>query len=80
MPMIGRPDLHPEVCGSHGSSGVPDHFGARFSQPSGVATKVARRNEAFSEAVRENERLVRLLGGPALAAGAAVTEELRASR
>ena len=47
---------------------------ARRAQTEGVA------GEGFSEAVRENERLVRSLEGPALAAEAAITEELRASR
>jgi hypothetical protein len=47
---------------------------ARRAQTEGVAA------EGFSEAVRENERLVRLLEEPALAAEAAITEELRASR
>jgi hypothetical protein len=47
---------------------------ARRAQTEGVAA------EGFSEAVRENERLVRLLEEPALAAEAAITEELRASQ
>jgi hypothetical protein len=47
---------------------------ARRAQTEGVAA------EGLSEAVQENERLVRLLEGPALAAEAAITEELRASR
>ena len=47
---------------------------ARRAQTEGVAA------EGFSEAVRENERLVRLLEEPALAAEAAITGELRASR
>jgi hypothetical protein len=42
--------------------------------PQGVAA------EGFSEAVAENERLVRRLEEPALAAEAAITEELRAGR
>jgi hypothetical protein len=47
---------------------------ARRAQTEGVA------GEGFSEAIRENERLVRLLEEPALAAEAAITKELRASR
>jgi hypothetical protein len=47
---------------------------ARRAQTEGVAA------EGLSEAVRENERLVRLLEEPALAAEAAITAELRASR
>lgn len=47
---------------------------ARRAQTEGVAA------EGFSEAVQENERLVRRLEEPALAAEAAITEELRASR
>jgi len=47
---------------------------ARRAQTEGTA------GEGFSDAVQENERLVRLLEEPALAAEAAITEELRASR
>jgi hypothetical protein len=47
---------------------------ARRARTEGVAA------EGFSEAVEENERLVRLLEEPALAAERAITEELRASR
>jgi len=47
---------------------------ARRAQTEGVA------GEGFSEAVQENERLVRSLEEPALAAEAAITGELRASR
>jgi len=47
---------------------------ARRAQTEGVA------GEGFAEAVQENERLVRSLEEPALAAEAAITEELRASR
>jgi len=47
---------------------------ARRAQTEGVA------GEGFAEAVQENERLVRALEEPALAAEAAITEELRASR
>jgi hypothetical protein len=47
---------------------------ARRAQTEGVAV------EGFSEAVQENERQVRRLEEPALAAEAAISEELRASR
>jgi hypothetical protein len=47
---------------------------ARRAQTEGVA------GEGFAEAVQENERLVRSLEEPALAAEAAIHEELRASR
>jgi hypothetical protein len=47
---------------------------ARRARTEGVAA------EGFSAAVDENERLVRALEEPALAAETAITEELRASR
>lgn len=47
---------------------------ARRAQTEGTA------GEGFSDAVRENERQVRLLEEPALAAEAAIAEELRAGR
>jgi hypothetical protein len=50
------------------------HELARRARTEGVA------GEGFSAAVAENERLVRLLEEPALAAEAAITGELRASR
>ena len=88
---LGRTERYAQVLGhemAHAAWTLGDAENTRLVvDVQGRALELARRAQTegtgakgFSGAVQENERLVRWLEKPALAAEAAITEELRASR